>query len=161
MPDAGSTDQQGQPPPEPPPPPGQQIDQEISVGKVFEGLGRLFGAGGWETTAGGGGQGGQFMFASLADLDAVITQWETQLDAIIKDGAKISQAAGLVAPPAGDGMSQGQADATKQSLTKLKEHNDAMRDYATEYIKKLKASRASMANTEHGNVSQMRSVDRS
>jgi len=101
------------------------------------------------------------MFASLAELDAVIAQWETQLEAIAADGRKINQAAGLVAAPADDGMSQGQADATRQSLTKLREHNDAMRDYATEYIKKLKASRASMSNTEHGNVSQMRSVDRS
>lgn len=158
MPDAGTTDQQGQPPP---PPPDKQIDQEISLGKVFEGLGKLFGAGGWETTAGGGGQGGQFMFASLADLDAVITQWETQLDAIQKDGLAISQAALNIGPPAEDGMSRGQANATKGSLLKLKEHNDAMRDYAVEYIKKLKASRASMANTEHGNESQMRSVDRS
>lgn len=158
MPDAGTTDQQGQPPP---PPPDKQIDQEISLGKVFEGLGKLFGAGGWETTAGGGGQGGQFMFASLADLDAVITQWETQLDAIQKDGLAISQAALNIGPPAEDGMSRGQANATKGSLLKLKEHNDAMRDYAVEYIKKLKASRASMANTEQGNESQMRSVDRS
>lgn len=160
MPDA-STAPQTQPPEQPPPPPGQQIDQEISLGKVWEAVTSLFGGEGVETTAGGGGKGGQFMFASLADLDSVITQWETELEAIVADGNTIQQAAGLVQPPAQDGMSVGQADATRQSLIKLKEHNQAMKEYAQEYIKKLKASRASMSNTEQGNVSQIRSADRS
>lgn len=159
MPDA-STAPPTQPPEEqPPPPPGEQIDQEISLGKVWETVTSIFGTEGVETTAGGGGQGGQFMFASLADLDSVITQWETELEAIQKDGVAVNQAALNVGPPAEDGMSRGQAKATRDSLLKLKLHNDAMRDYAVEYIKKLKASRATMANTEQGNVAQIRSVD--
>ena len=157
MPDASTTDQQGQ---EPPPPPDKQIDQEISLGNVWEGLGSLFGAD-WEKAAGGGGTGGQFMFASMAELDGVIAQWETELEAIRTDGLTIDQAAGLVEPPAQDGMSVGQADATRQSLIKLREHNTAMRGYAEEYIKKLKASRASMTNTDQGSEAQIRNADRS
>jgi hypothetical protein len=155
VPDASTGDQQGQ---QPPPPPDKQIDQQISLGKVMDRLGSLFGAD-WQTTAGGGGTGGQFMFASIGELDAVIAQWETQYDAITVDGDAIDQAAGFVEPPAEDGMSVGQADATRQSLVKLKEHNIAMRDYAKEYIKKLKASRASMVNTDQGNSAQLRHVD--
>lgn len=157
MPDASTASQQGQ---QPPPGAGEQIDQQISLGKVMETLGSLFGTE-WETTAGGGGTGGQFMFASIADLDAVIAQWETEHAAIQADGEAIRLAAGIVTPPADDGMSVGQADATRESLIKLKEHNDAMLGYAEEYIKKLKASRASMVNTEQGNQAQIRNVDRS
>lgn len=154
MPDAGTSDQ-GQ---QPPPPPDQQIDQQISIGNVVDRLGDLFGAD-WEKAAGGGGRGGQFMFASIAELDAVIAQWETEYNAIRADGDTIDQAAGLVEPPAQDGMSVGQADATRQSLIKLKEHNLAMLGYAEEYIKKLKASRASMVNTDQGNEAQLRNAD--
>lgn len=157
MPDASTASQQGQ---QPPPGAGEQIDQQISLGKVMETLGSLFGTE-WETTAGGGGTGGQFMFASIADLDAVIAQWETELVAITTDGDAIDQAAGFVEPPAQDGMTVGQADATRESLIKLKEHNIAMRDYAVGYIEKLKASRASMVNTEQGNQAQIQNVDRS
>lgn len=157
MPDASTGGQPGQ---QPPPGAGEQIDQQISLGKVMESLSSLFGAE-WETTAGGGGTGGQFMFASIADLDNVIAQWEAEYEAMRTDGDSIREAAALVAPPAEDGMSAGQADATRQSLIKLLEHNEAMRGYAEEYIKKLKSSRASMVNTEQGNVAQVRSVDRS
>jgi hypothetical protein len=155
VPDASTGDQQGQ---QPPPPPDKQIDQQISLGRVMDQLGSLFG-GGWETTAGGGGTGGQFMFADIGELDAVIKQWETEYEAIVKDGQTIFQAAGLIEPPAQDGMSVGQADATRQSLIKLREHNEAMKGYAEGYIKKLKASRASMANTDQGNAAQLNTVD--
>jgi hypothetical protein len=157
VPDASTSDPQGQ---QPSPPADKQIDQQISLGNVIDRLGSLFGAD-WQTPAGGGGTGGQFMFASIAELDAVIAQWEKELEAIRADGITIDEAAGFVEPPAQDGMSVGQADATRQSLIKLREHNTAMRGYAEEYIKKLKASRASMTNTDQGNEAQLRNADRS
>jgi hypothetical protein len=144
---------------EPPPPPDTQIQQEISTGRVMEWLGGLFGSE-WESPAGGGGTGGQFMFASVDELNGVITQWQTELAAIEADGEKIRQAAGYIEAPAGDSMSVAQADATTQSLNALQQHNDAMRDYAREYIKKLIASRDSIVNAEQNNVAEMQSVDR-
>ena len=143
MPDAGSTP-----------------DRQISLDMVADRIGTLFGPG-WQTTYGGGGTGGKYMFANLQDLDAVITQWTEVYTAIGHDGEAIRTALELVAPPAEDDMSVGQANATRDSLTKLKEHNEAMRSYAEEYIKKLQASRDSMTNTDQGNAAQLSNVDRS
>lgn len=158
MPEGSTPDQQAQ---QPPPPPDEQIKQQISLGKVTDWLGNLFGAGGWEPTAGGGGTGGQFMFASIDELNGVIQQWQTELAAITADGRKIGQAVGFVQSPADDDMSVGQANATRDSLTKLQQHNDAMRDYAAKYIEKLIASRDHIVATEANNQTRMRNVDRS
>lgn len=157
MPDGNTAQQPGAT--EPPPPPDTQIKQEISTGRVMEWLGGLFGNE-WETTAGGGGTGGQYMFASVAELNTVIAQWQAEYAAIMADGEKIQQAAGYIKAPAEDGMSVAQADATRQSLITLRTHNEAMRTYAEQYIAKLTASRDSIVNTEHGNEAQMRSADR-
>lgn len=158
VPDASTPGPQGQPggaeQEQPPPPPNEQIQNEISTGKVWDWLGGLFGSE-WDTPAGGGGTGGQFMFASLAELDGVITQWKAERDAIDADGMKIMQAIGFISPPAGDTMSVGQADATRTSLDALYKHNRAMFDYADGYIKKLEASRASIANIEHSNKTRL------
>ena len=86
MPDGTNTD---------PLPPDQQIQMQISLGKVKEWLGGLFGQD-WDTSAGGGGTGGQFVFASIAELDGVIAQWKDQREAIQADGAKIRQAANYI-----------------------------------------------------------------
>jgi hypothetical protein len=151
VPDGDTTNQ-------PPPPPGDQIQLEISTGRVMEWLGGLFGNE-WESPAGGGGTGGQFMFASIDDLNAVIAQWQTEYEAIMADGQTIDQAAGYVMPPAKDSMSVGQAKATKDSLLSLKTHNEAMRQYAEQYIAKLVASRDSILNTEQNNQAQLRNAD--
>jgi hypothetical protein len=161
VPDGSTTDQQGQQPPQPPLPPDQQIKQQISLGQVTDWLGNLFGAGGWEPTAGGGGTGGQFMFASIDELNTVIQQWQTELAAITADGIKVGQAISFVQAPAGDDMSTGQANATRDSLVKLQEHNNAMRDYAQKYLEKLIASRDHIVATEANNQTRMQNVNRS
>ncbi len=157
MPDGETTNQ---PASTEPPPPDDQIQLEISTGRVMDWLGGLFGTDGWDTTAGGGGTGGQFMFASIEELNGVIAQWQTELAAIQADGVKINQAAGYIEAPAGDGMSVAQAKATTESLDALQKHNQAMADYADGYIKKLIASRDSIVNTEQNNAAGLRSVDR-
>jgi hypothetical protein len=144
---------------EPPPSPEDQIKQQINLGAVAGWLGDLFGAD-WGKQAGGGGTGGQYMFADLNELNGVITQWETELEAIKKDGQAIRQAAALVEAPAQDGMTIAQAEVTRTSLTTLREHNDAMRDYAQGYLDKLRASRDSIANNEANNVGTIKSADR-
>jgi hypothetical protein len=150
-----TTDQQGEE--QPPPPPDQQIQMEISLGSVLDRLGGLFGAD-WEPSAGGGGTGGQFMFASIEELDGVITQWKDQREAILRDGRKVRDAAAFITAPAGDSMSTTMADTTMQSLDALYEHNQAMFNYADAYIQKLEASRASMTNTDEGGKQTMDAV---
>lgn len=144
---------------QPPPGPEDQIKQEVSTGRVMEWLGGLFGAE-WENTAGGGGTGGTFMFASIADLDSVIAQWETELDAISKDGERIRRAAGFIQPPAQDGMSEGLAKATRDSLLALLKHNEAMRDYARDYVRRLRDSRQSMVNNDQSGQARMNNLNR-
>jgi len=151
VPDAGSSDQQQ---------PTLSPQQQISLTMVGDRLGSLFGAGG-DTPAGGGGSGGQYMFANIQELDAVIAQWKDVYQAILADGDTIDAAASFVEEPAHDGMSVGQADATRLSMVTLKKHNLDMQSYAEEYIKKLVASRDSMANTDQGNAAQLGSIDRS
>jgi hypothetical protein len=148
-------------PTQPPANPGDQIEAEIALGRVVEVLTGLFGGPGASPQAGGGGQDGKFMFASLADLDSVIAQWQNELQAIMDDGEQIRNTATFIREPADDGMSRGHAKAARESLTKLLEHNVAMRDYADEYIKKLQASRQSMANADLNGRGHMNSVDRS
>jgi hypothetical protein len=154
VPEGTSTDQQGGTEPLPP---DQQIQMQISLGAVKGWLGNLFGKD-WETSAGGGGTGGQYMFASLADLDAVIAQWKEQRQAIYDDGQKIQQAAGAIVAPAEDGMSGGMSDTSLASLDALYKHNREMFKYADDYVRKLEASRASMANTDQSGKSTMDNV---
>lgn len=154
MPDGTSTDQQGGTEPLPP---DQQIQVQISLGAVKGWLGALFGQD-WETSAGGGGTGGQFMFASLAELDAVIAQWKEQKESIFQDGQKIQQAAGAIVAPAEDGMSGGMKDTSLSSLKALYHHNQEMFKYAEAYVQKLEASRASMVNTDQSGKSTMDNV---
>jgi len=135
-------------------------DEQISLDMVADQIGSALGAD-WQTSYGGGGTGGKYMFASVQELDLVIAQWKDVHEAIRADGDTISAAAGFVEEPAEDSMSVGQADATRQSLVRLKEHNEAMRTYTEDYIKKLAASRASMVNTEQGNAAQLSNIDRS
>jgi hypothetical protein len=134
--------------------------EQISLDRVAERMGSLFGEG-WEESYGGGGTGGKYMFASIDELNAVITQWEGVQQALAKDADTIEAAARFVEEPAGDEMSVGQANATRDSLVELKKHNEDMKKYAEEYIQKLKDSRDSMANTDQAKASQLGNIDRS
>lgn len=90
---------------------------------------------------GGSSGGGGYVFADLAELDAVIAEWVNLRDGIQADGRKLLQARELIEPPAKDLMSQWQPAATRESLSKAIEHNEAMRDYANTYVEKLQAAR--------------------
>lgn len=162
MPDG--TTNPGQPPAtdpsQTPPNPTDQINLEIAVDRVTAALGGIFGPG-WNTpTAGGGGTGGNFMFASIDELNGVIAQWETELESIMTDGTTIREAAANIREPAPDGMSVGHATASRRSLLRLLEHNTAMREYAAEYVSKLKDSRTSMVNNDVNGQTRMNRVDR-
>jgi hypothetical protein len=100
---------------------------------------------------------GVYVFADLAELDHVITQWRAERDKILARDEKIVRAIGLVAPPAEDMMSVGQANAFKDSLERLKEHNLALFGYADAYVKKLEATRASYTAVEDTSTTRMNS----
>lgn len=128
-----------------PPPPGEQVDAEITSAEVREWLGGIFGFGtAPEHESGGGGAGGQFMFADVAELDSVITQWNTQRDEIQADQDRIISAYHEIAEPAGDEMSRGQADASRESLLNMWKHNFQMMQYTDNYIMKLGLARGDM-----------------
>ena len=139
------------------PTPEQRVDAGIEDARFGQaGLGSL-GIGDRMGTGGGGG--GQFVFADLAELDSVTAQWTAERDRIKEDNNRLAQAINLCNPPAEDTMSHYQADALKTSLTAARDHNQAMLDYAVGYIEKLAASRAAMAGTEHDNAARLRAAD--
>lgn len=127
--------------------PADQVDQEIAAAEVAEWWKSLFGLGD-PHESGGGGTGGQYMFTSPEDLAAVISKWQDERDAIEADQATIVEAYYSIKNPAGDNMSQGQAEASKVSLATMWEHNNAMLEYARGYIEKLQASHLQMATNE-------------
>jgi hypothetical protein len=137
--------------------PADQVNAEIVREGVLGWWRSLFGQGD-PYQAGGGGQGGQFMFASIEDLDDVIKKWETERDGINDDRNAISEAYYSINEPASDLMSRAQAAASRDSLANMWQHSDAMLTYANNYISKLKASRDQMQVMEDGARDNMRSI---
>jgi hypothetical protein len=136
--------------------PEQRVDAGIEDARFGEaGLGSL-GIGDRMGTGGGGG--GQFVFADLAELDSITTQWKAERDRIRNDGQTLSEAIQLCNPPAPDTMSHYQATRLRKSLTEAWNHNQAMFNYATGYVQKLEASRSSMADTEQNNSARLRTT---
>ncbi len=140
--------------------PAEQVEQEIASTEVRSWWRSLFGLGGEPQPheSGGGGSGGQFMFASLEELDGVIAKWEEERDGILADRREIFEAYDCIAEPAADAMSQYQAQASRDSIANMFQHNDAMLRYAENYIEKLKASREQMAVMEDGARDRLRSI---
>lgn len=164
-PDAEANNETAQdaPPPEgeenEPPPPEEQVDNEIMTAEAREWLGSIFGFGtGSEHESGGGGAGGQFTFANIEELDAVITKWNTQRDEISEDQDRIVSAYREIAEPAGDEMSRGQADAARSSLVSMWEHNSQMLEYTDSYIEKLNFARGDMATNDEDAATVLRTT---
>lgn len=139
--------------------PADQIDAEITRENVLGWWRSLFGLGGDDPyEAGGGGTGGQFMFANLDDLNGVIKKWEDERDGIEADREVIAEAYHAIKEPAGDPMSLQLTSASRDSLANLWNHSNAMLNYANNYIEKLKASREQIAAMEDGAHARMRSI---
>lgn len=133
----------------------EQIQDEIEHGEALAGIGEFLGTN-WDLQAGGGGTGGQYMFANLDDLDAVITEWRAQIQSIGRDGVAIEHALAHLRAPADDHMSMAYVRAAGDSLRALQRHNFAMWEYADQYLQKLEASRASIVASESASTSTMR-----
>ncbi|WP_130342051.1 hypothetical protein [Herbihabitans rhizosphaerae] len=114
----------------------------------------IFGGEGRDHSGGGSGA-GEFVFADLAELDGVITEWMTLRDEIRHDQYLFTQAVGFMVAPAQDDPSGEQAGAAKVSVEKARDHNKAMLDYADDYITRLTASRQAMAATEERNTARV------
>jgi len=140
--------------------PAEQVDQDTATTEILNWWRSLFGLGGEPQPheSGGGGTGGQFMFASLEELDSVITKWEGERDGILADREQIYEAYDVIKDPAADAMSRYQANASRDSIANMFQHNNAMLRYAENYISKLKASREQMAIMEDGNRDRLRSI---
>lgn len=139
--------------------PADQVHAEITAAEVTAWWKSLFGFGEPQPyEAGGGGTGGQFMFASIDELNGVITKWEEERDGILADRDAIAEAYYSIAEPASDDMSQELAGASRDSLANMWQHSDAMLKYAENYIAKLYASRDQIAVMEDGARDRMRTV---
>jgi hypothetical protein len=112
------------------------------------------------TGSGGGGTGGQYVFANLGELDGIVAELETLRDDIGNDGDKLKQAQFLIEPPGEDIMSRLEASTTVRSLGKAIEHNMAMRAYADAEIAKMHAARAAYAHTDDEGAMRLRHVDK-
>jgi hypothetical protein len=137
--------------------PAEQVQGEITREGVLSWWRSLFGV---DTPyeAGGGGAGGQFMFASLEELDGVIARWEEERDGIKADKDAIAEAYYMIGEPAPDVLSREQAGASRDSLANMWHHSDAMLRYAENYLMKLYASRQQISVMEEGNEARMRGV---
>jgi hypothetical protein len=111
------------------------------------------------TGSGGGGVGGQYVFASLEDLDGIIADLETLRDDIRNDGDKLVQAQWLIEPPGEDIMSRMEANTTVHSLDNAIEHNTAMFNYAEAEIAKMRAARDAYAQTDDDGAARLRDAD--
>jgi len=142
-----------------PPPADQQVDAEIMTAEAREWLGGIFGFGTpSEHESGGGGAGGEFMFANIEDLDAVITKWHTQRGEVQEDQDRIVAAYREIAEPAGDEMSRGQANAARNSLVSMWEHNSQMLQYTDSYIEKLNLARGDMVTMDQDAETAMKTT---
>lgn len=110
------------------------------------------------TGSGGGGAGGQYVFASLEELDDIIADWEALHDRIRNRAAKLARAIGMIEPPADDVMSRLQANTAVRSLEMAEQHRQAMENYARNYVEKLRAARAQYAATDADNAAHLRTV---
>lgn len=134
--------------------PEQRVDAGIADARFGQaGLGSLRVG---ERMGTGGGGGGQFVFADLAELDSVTAQWKAERDRVFNDGQTLRNAIDRCNPPAPDMMSIYQADALKKSLNVALEHNQAMFAYANGYVQKLEALRKAMSGTEQDNADRLR-----
>lgn len=156
VPDGANAEEPGTENEQDPGTPEEQVNQEIASAEVSAWWRSLFGMDPYE--AGGGGSGGQFMFASVDQLDAVIAKWEEERDGIMADRDAIADAYWLIEDPAADALSREQANASRDSLANMWHHSDAMLRYAENYILKLNDSRKQIVTMEDGAEAQMRGV---
>lgn len=120
---------------------------------------RSFANAGYAITGSGGGGNGDYVFASLDDLELIIREWVTIRDSVAADGDKIAQAQTVISPPAKDEMSTVQAAAMLESLANALEHNERMRSYAHDYVEKLTAVRDRYRGDDDANATRLRSLD--
>lgn len=111
--------------------------------------------------SGGGGSGGQYVFASLEELDALKTEWTEILEATTSDGQGLLQAQFIIMAPAEDDMSTLQAGAVGKSLGKALEHNQSMVEYARTFIAKLAAAREQYGVEDEAAANNIGHVDES
>lgn len=101
-----------------------------------------------DTPSGGGGAGGKYIFTDPAELRTIIGKWEEKAQTIGDYGRQIRQAIWDIEPLAQDDASNGMAKKTRESLTSMAKHNEAMQKYAHGYIKKLRSALADIEQNE-------------
>jgi len=99
-------------------------------------------------TSGGGSAGGQYVFADLTELDAIIATLQTEIDDITGDDWYFLKAIREANAPADDLMSNGQVNAYRAALEKGRQHNKAVLAYAENQLTKLQAARQSYTESE-------------
>ncbi|GAA2968654.1 hypothetical protein [Actinokineospora diospyrosa] len=102
--------------------------------------------------ASGSGRSGHFQFESISALDALIARWHVVLTKISANARTLEESHETIRPPAGDGMSANEVNATKFSVQSALDHNIQMHEYTKAYLEKLIAARNAYAATEARNT---------
>lgn len=109
--------------------------------------------------SGGGGAGGQYVFANIEEIDSIITDLETELVDIIEDDLYFQHSIRLATPPAEDTMSVGQVDAYVAALQQGWQHNKAVTAYAEGQLAKLRAARQMYVDADSGAAERLQDID--
>lgn len=134
--------------------PEERVDQAISEARYGQAGIAALGIGGWMDS--GGGTGGQFVFVNLDEIDSILREWEDLRDRIDARRRTTDKVRNLCNPPAGDMMSEYQANAGLETATAKLEHDDALWAYAQAYVDNLTACHKAMTATERGNADRLR-----
>lgn len=113
------------------------------------------------TGSGGGGTDGNYMFASIEELDSLVDEWLALRERIFERGRRIVRARDLIEPPARDPMSREHANVIAHSMAKALAHNDAMRTYTKKYIAKLTMSRDQYTSDDNEAAVSVRNIGES
>jgi hypothetical protein len=145
--------------------PEEQINSTVTSVSLFDAVASamapvlgLLGASTPAHQIGGGGGGGAYMFASLDELDGVITQWQGLIDELKADQRRVNHAVENLARPAGDDVSQENFRESNKVVLAMQRHNEELMKYAAHYVTKLQECRKQMATTEEGNQTAMNQV---
>ena len=98
---------------------------------------------------------GRFVFADVGDVENIIKRLSTLSKRLRQRGVDLRRILSVVAPPARDPASRGQAEATSRSLGLAYTHNSALQRQLATYVRKLRQAKAVLVTTDSDNAGSL------